>query len=130
MTRKLTGLNLSALGFGAGFTWENVDENEGSLEFSDIEAEILSLLLLPRAELFLFPRTKTDEESIQISWKINQGREEITRKDEAYYLAFQKLFHHDLIEHKSGLLYELSYPGRVIAEKIQAQQEDETRENS
>jgi len=117
MSRKLTGINFSLLGFGAGWNWENINEEKGEIEFSEIEAEIMTSLLNPRATLRLTPSTMNSYEKIHIVWE--EGGEE-RREDEGSYLAFKKLEYNYLVENKAGIVYELTVPGKSLAEGLKA----------
>ncbi len=112
MAIRLTGINLQALSFGAGFTWEHVPD-ETSLEFSDIEADILKRLGSGNVFLVcarIFVNSGSFQAQVSIGDKPLPGPE--------YYNAFLKLEYHNLLVEVEDNIHILSYPGSVIAEKL------------
>ena len=113
MTIRLTGMNLQGLSFGAGFTWEHVPD-ENSLEFSEIEADILKRLG-PGNVFLVCGRIFVNSGSFQA--QVSIGDEHLL--DPEYYNAFLKLEYHNLLaETERDNIYILSHPGNVIAEKL------------
>ncbi len=108
MSKRLTGINLQALSYGVGFTWEHYDPDENILEFNDFEVQLLESLFPPHSYLIIVETL--EGRCVMIGNK--------TYDDFEYYTTFKRLEYHGLLDNISGKQYELSHPGRVIAKAL------------